>query len=429
MAPRNPSGYSALRYVLVAALAAFTLLNILSVNVLHPSLHDAKIEQAFKTAADLRAKNGKDGAGGKDAKDGALVIVQDHAGRPLTVAPAKNPLSYTATLDRLLYHFPYGHSYNDDVERNVFQMWRTSDMTDEDTFPNECIALVERWKSANFDHEHILLSIAEAEDTVVDLMRPLVPEVIDALRLLPHDRLKFEFLKYLLVYLHGGVYADIDTTLVKPIKHWYNLNTVPTKIWLGVDADSNTADWSDHYLRRLTFNNNIFRAKAYHPFLARVIARITFMAFSQKETIQKINWEQEYADVDASGVPLVQFTGTALLTDTAFEYMNTLDKYVLFKSLKNSNFDQASVQLRKKVHGPEVDVDQKFSYRSFTMLTNPTQVYDMAILPKISFTGYDSAQVDYFDDNDEKMGYDKYYYGRSKALTPWSPRRLRLSSN
>jgi alpha 1,6-mannosyltransferase len=423
----SASSMGVLRYVLIAALVAFTVLNVLSVNVLHPSVHDAKIEQAFKTAADLRSKN----ANSKDAVSrdaaGAANLVKDHAGHPLTTSKPKNSLSFTTTLDRLLYHFPY--SYNDDVEKNIFQMWKTSDMEDEKAFPQECVSLIERWKTANEDYEHVLMSISEAEDAVVDLMRPLVPEVIDALRLLPNERLKFEFLKYLLVYLHGGVYADIDTTDVKPIKHWYNLGTIPTKIWLGVDADSNTEDWMDHYSRRLTFNTNIFRAKAYHPFLAKVIARITFIIFTQKDTIQSIDWEKEFDDVGASGAPLIQFTGTALFTDTAFEYMNTLDKYVLFRSLKNSNFDQASVQLKKKVFGPTVDTDQNFSYRSFTMLTNPTQVYDMAILPKISFTGYDSAQVDYFDDNDEKKGYDRFYYGRSKALTEWSPRRLRLDSN
>lgn len=420
-----------LRYVLVSTIVVFTLLNIISVNILHPSVHSPDIQHAFDTAAALRQSSKTD-----NKIQEIPLTIYDHNGKVLTSPPSRNSFQMTSILDRMLYHFPYNP--NDPVENNILQLWKTSnidsiskdgDDTKEEEFPNACKELIDRWASANPDHEHILLSLKDAEDIVADLMRPLVPEVVDALRMLPHDRLKYEFLKFLLVFLHGGVYADIDTTDVKPIKHWYKLSTLPTKVWLGIDADLNSPDWADHYSRRLSFTPSIFRAKAYHPLIARIIARITFIIYSQNDLIKSIDWEKEFSDVDASGAPRIQFTGSSILTDSAFEYMNTLHQFVFFTSLKNSNLDQSSIQLNREIFGPNVDADQKFSYKIFTMLANPVQVYDLAVLPKISFTGYDSAQIDFYDDNNEKKGYERHYYGRSKALTDWSPKRLRLQSN
>lgn len=411
---------SGIRTVLITALLAFSVINILSVNIINPSVHDPELNKMYKVAAQMRA-----GKSSNKGEDFVAVTPKDHLGNEMNRSPEKNVYQMTTILDRLLYHFPYNEK--EKVENNIFQLWTTSDIEDE-SFPQECVPLVERWKTANKNYEHFLLSIEDAEDTVADILRPSVPEVIDALRQLPNRRLKYEFLKYLLIFLHGGVYADIDTTNVKPIKYWYKLDSVHTKVWLGVDADSNTETWMDSYNRRISFNNNIFRAKAFHPFLARVIARISFIIFTQKDTIDSIDWDSEYSNVDASGAPLIQFTGTSLLTDTAFEYLNLLDKYIYFTSSQDSNKKENRLKLKKQIHGPAVDPVQRFSYKSFTLLSNPIQIYDLVVLPKISFNGYDSAKVDFFDDKDEKTGYDKYYYGRSKALTEWSPKKLRLAS-
>lgn len=416
-----------LRYVLLTTLVVFTVLNILSVNVFNASKYDAKMQKAFIEAEEIRSKgSSKDGKSDDELKNRPI---KDHNGNLMTKPKAKDIYSLSTTLDRLLYNFPFNQE--EEVELNIYQLWKTVDSNPdtEGSLPEECKPLVQRWKDANPDHEHTLLSIEDAEDAVADLLRPTVPEVVDALRMLPNPRLKFEFLKYILLYLHGGVYADVDTINVKPIKYWYKLSMLSTKVWLGIDSDLNDPSWSDHYVRRLSFNNNIMRSKAHHPLFARLIARITFIIFTQKSLIESIDWNAEYSNFDASGAPLVQFTGTSILTDTAFEYMNNLEDYAFFTSLKNKNYGKENAVLTKQTFGPEVDKSQRFSYKKFTLLSCPVQVCDIAILPKISFTGHDSAEVDYFDDENEKRGYEKYYYGRSKDITDWSPKRLRLDSN
>lgn len=411
---------SGVKTFLITLVLVFTVLNIVSVNILHPSVHDASIEKAFKKAEELRNLN-------KALPDMKSFVIKDHHGDIITKPLSKDVFHMSTILDRLLYYFPYIEE--EEVETNIYQIWRVPEDTVE--FPTSCNELINRWRDANPEYFHTVLSIEEAESLVVDILRPTVPEIVDALRLMPYDRLKFDFLKYLVIYLNGGVYADIDTINVKPVKFWASFQMVPSKLWLGVDADYNGPDWESNYYRRLTFTNNIIRSKAHHPLLARLIARIAFIMFTQKDIITAIDWEKEYSVTDSSGAPMIQFTGTSILTDTAFEYLNQLENAPYFTSLRNKNYgkEKDNIVLLKKTFGPDVDPNQRFSYKKFTLLSGPVQVADITILPKVSFTGYDSAQVDAFDDENKKIGYDQFFYGRSKDLTEWSPKKVRLDSN
>lgn len=336
-------------------------------------------------------------------------------------SPRKNIYSLTSIEDRLAYNFPYRE--NDAVENNIFQLWKTNEVS------GEVEELMNRWRDANEDHDYVFLTLKEAETLVVDFLRPTVPEIVDALRLLPNDRLKFEYLKFILIYLQGGVYSDVDTIDIKPIKFWFENNMLKTKFWVGIDSDYNDPKWFEHYLRRITFNTNIFRAKSHHPLLRRVIARIAFIAFTQKDTINSIDWDEQYKQVDANGSPLIQFTGQLLFTDAVFEYMNELEDQPYFTSMDFKKTIKGDNILSNKIYGPHVDSNQKFSYKKFTQLYQPVQVYDLCVLPHVSFNGFESALRDVFDDDNSKLGLDKSYYARGKSLTEWSPQKVKLDSN
>lgn len=335
--------------------------------------------------------------------------------------PRKNIYSLTAIEDRLAYNFPYREE--DEVESNIFQLWRTEEVS------GELSELMNRWRDANEDHDYVFLTIQQAEAIVVDFLRPAVPEIVDALRFMPHDRLKFEYLKFILIFLHGGVYSDIDTIDIKPVKFWWQNNMLKTKFWVGVDSDYNDPKWFEHYLRRLTFNTNIFRAKSHHPLLRRIIARIAFITFTQRDTINSLNWDEQYKQCDANGSPLIQYTGQLLFTDSVFEYMNEIEDQPYFSPIDPRNAINSDNIMNNKIYGPHVDSNQKFSYKRFSQLFQPVQVYDLCVLPHISFNGFESALRDVYDDDDTRLGLDRSYYARGKALTDWSPQKVKLDSN
>ncbi|GME71324.1 unnamed protein product [Ambrosiozyma monospora] len=292
---------------------------------------------------------------------------------------------------------------------------------EDESFPEACKEHVERWRQVNDNYNHQLLTLQEAEDNVVEFLKPNVPEVVEALRSLPNDRLKYEFLKYLIVYINGGVYASIDTTDIKPLKFWYTSRLIPDRLMVGVSTDYNDGEWEKLYNRRLSFSTSLFKAKSHHPFLAKLIARITFIIFTQKETIQNTNWDDSFGNVDANGEPLVSFTGANIFTDTLFEYLNNIDNAVYVKVAKPVR--------EQRIHGPEVPENQRFSYKTFTGAIAPTQVDDVLIMPLITFSGYENARKDTYDDDDSRTGYDKYYYGRSLSLTEWSNNKVRIDSS
>ncbi|GME73940.1 unnamed protein product [Ambrosiozyma monospora] len=315
---------------------------------------------------------------------------------------------------RLSYSFPY--EYNAPVENNIWQLWKYK--SDDRRFPKECFTHIERWRFVNDNSNHNLISIQEVKEQVYDYFINDVPEVVEALELLPDDRLKYEFLKYLVIYINGGVYADVDTICAKPLKYWYDSNIVPGKLFLGVAVDYNDENWELLSNRRMAFSNKIFKAKSHHPFLAKLIARLVYMTFNQYQQITQIDWNKSFENLDSNGEPLVQFTGESILTDTLFEYLNGLDSPIVYRVARTEKD-----VLPQEIIGPETT--DRFSYKLFTMAKGPTQVDDVVIMPEVTFKGspeisHDLKGVEHeYDDNNQRKGYLSFYCARPLNLISW----------
>ncbi|OWB74821.1 alpha-1,6-mannosyltransferase activity protein [[Candida] boidinii] len=359
-------------------------------------------------------------------KDDTFASSSSSSSHQLTKPPKKNPMDFYTIESRLNYYFPY-HKKSE-IENNIFQIWLTK--ADDKNFPTDCKPHIERWREVNDGFNHNLLSLNEVEESIVDYFKPTVPEIIEALRSLPHDRLKFEFLKYLVIYINGGLYADIDSVCIKPLKYWYDSKLISGKLLVGITNDFNDLNWEKLYNRRLEFSNNIFRAKSHHPFLAKLIARITYISFTQSELIKNSNWDEIFQNVDANGEPLVQFTGPSIFTDTLFEYLNSLKNSLYIRVAKNDRDKDI-----KPIIGPDIPEGQRYSYKSFSGAIAPSQVEDVIVLPPISFQGQPLKEDNYqskndeYDDEDSKKGYEKFYYARPLALTMWSSKKKSIPTN
>ncbi|CDK29003.1 unnamed protein product [Kuraishia capsulata CBS 1993] len=327
----------------------------------------------------------------------------------------KNPKSMAAIETRLEYYFPYEPA--DPVEPSIWQIWKSK--LDDQAFPEVAKQHVERWRKVNDNYNHNLLSMDEAAQVVNDHFKGTASEVVEALAMLPNERLRFELLKYLVTFVNGGLYTDIDTKCVKPVKHWYETRMGKTNMMVGIANDFNDDSWDKLYTRRLQFSTGTFKAKAHHPFLRKLIARIVHICFTQKVTILETNWEEVFDHVDANGEPLLQFTGSVIFTDTLFEYLNGLDNVIFMRVAAN---DQDKPKM--KVVGPEVPPDVRFSYRQFTGQKAPCQVDDTVIMPLSSFNGIAYEDPDELDDKNEKLsGDNKYFYVRHLALGFWQSKK------
>lgn len=328
--------------------------------------------------------------------------------------PRKNTKDMYAIESRLRYFFPYDSE--SEIENNIWQLWKYK--SDDKRFPSQCHEHIQRWRKVNTAYNHNLISFADAERKIEDYFSYDMPEIVVAYKMLPDDRLKYEFLKYLTVYTGGGLYADVDTLNAKPLKFWHKSNLKAGRLVVGINIDYNDINWDILYNRRMTFSNKIFMAKAHHPFLAHLIARITYTILNQKDEIAKINWNKSFQNIDSNEEPLIQLTGESIFTDTLFDYFNLLNNPLVHRIARTEKD-----LVPEQIFGPETD--DLFSYRLFTMSKGPTQVDDVLVMPQVTFKGplkghhrgdsTDSYDSEYDDENDK----NEWYYARPLHFFSW----------
>lgn len=328
--------------------------------------------------------------------------------------PRQNTKSFKSIENRLRFFFPYDET--SEIENNIWQLWKYR--ADHEKFPNKCFQHMERWRVANSEYNHNLITFGDAEQQIYDHFSYDMPEVIEAYTLLPDIRLKFDFLKYLIIFTSGGLYADLDTLDAKPLRFWYKSNLKPSKLMVGINVDYNDVNWDVLYNRRLTFSSKIFQAKSHHPFFAKLIARIVFTTLNSKNEILGIDWDQAYSNVDSNDEPLIQFTSESIFTDTLFDYFNRLNNPIVHRVARTEKD-----LIPEQIFGPETK--EIFSYKLFTLTKGPTQVDDIVVMPQITFrgptTGYHKGVLNVenyeteYQDNQE----DGFYYARSLHFLNW----------
>lgn len=330
--------------------------------------------------------------------------------------PGKSPETYIRNRLLALHHY----DGRGPIETNIWQIWSSTDTSQKDEFPETCISLVDRWKDANSDYEHHLVNINEVQKWVQEELSD-VPEVVVALDSLPDERIKMEFLKYLLVYIRGGLYADIDTIDIRPLEDWkavFLASEAPTppRLAIGIASDFNHDNWQDYYNRRIVFSTSLFMSKQHHPFLAALIARITSIALKEPDLIATTDWRVALYLHDANGDPTVQFTGPSIFSDVFLDYLHGLN----FPSVVIDPYDR-EMQSNTKIYGPST---RGLSYANLSLLTHPVYINDMAVLPQLSFGGYENVHDDSYETGGE--GYESLFYGRPMSMTKWSKRKVRL---
>ncbi|KAG7777389.1 hypothetical protein KL930_003063 [Ogataea haglerorum] len=279
---------------------------------------------------------------------------------------------------KLLAMFPFEDA---DPENNIFQLWGFESQTGD--MPQEVSEMVHKWSSENPSYVHSVLEVSQAEALVEEMLITSVPEVWQAYKGLPHPRHRYEFLKYLLIYLFGGTYVDTYVELQKPINEWYHPRMMYGRLYVGILGDSNEPDYDQHLNRRLTFSTSVFQARSGHPFLAKLITRISHTALQQTKKLKKIDWEAAFHKSDSTGEPSVSLTGPSIFTDTLMDYLN---------SIPNAVHVSVAKTLQSPIVGPEVPKSQRFSYKTFTQIQAPSQVEDVVIYPQVSFQGLPDGQ-------------------------------------
>ncbi|KAH3663528.1 hypothetical protein OGAPHI_004929 [Ogataea philodendri] len=311
-----------------------------------------------------------------------------------------NPFDIDTTYHRLIKAFPYTKTPGG-IPKNIFQMWISPEPVPENDLPYPDFR--KTWKEQNPDHNYTVLSWEAVRDAAKEAFETTVPEVWEVLESMPLVILRSDFSRYLMLYLNGGVWADLDTGCDRPISKWFH-NTIDSDIrFVGsVEHDLNSERWPSLTSRRLQFENWAFTSDNFHPALAMVIAHVVRMHF----IIMYEGHLDMYTKEDGGGnschkISVIDWTGPGIFSDGIYRYMNTAEKRVF----QDMDFDRYNSD--ETLVGP--GTGEKINWRGFSGLVAPVVFNnDVCILPKSGFRCKND-----FDESLEEYCYLTHYFSHS----------------
>jgi len=189
--------------------------------------------------------------------------------------------------------------------KRIIQNWKTHNLT------TDFLHFTDSWRSINPGYNYTLYDDKESERIVQDEF----PEYLELYQLVPNGAMRSDIFRYLMIYKYGGVYADIDTMCLRPMKGWHDEH-MEIGLMVGIEADlSDQEDWQGKgWSRQLSLVQWGFAAAPKHSAIKALLDRIvdvTTPIYGKQEKAHTFNTN----DVDA-------WTGPAVFTDAIFGYVN-----------------------------------------------------------------------------------------------------------
>lgn len=173
------------------------------------------------------------------------------------------------------------------IPRVIWQTYKSNDI------PAPAQPGVDSWTRANPKWAYNFLDDAEIDAFVAE---NCTPREYETFRRLPLGAMKADFWRYVVLYTHGGVYADIDTTSEQPIERWVGS---ASNIVTGVENDP--TDW---------FCQWVIAAAPGHDILRWAIDKM----------VERCAGEIDLSDPEA----IYYYTGPLLWTDAVRHYLGRL---------------------------------------------------------------------------------------------------------
>lgn len=334
-----------------------------------------------------------------------------------------NPFNMDSIINRISNKFPYKYidDFNeqretrilgdDSGEKNIIQMWLDlSDDVDKETsekeeneendtglsyevftvediendlLPNK----IERksWLIENPNYKYMMYKdYKKFKKELLQYYKEL-PEIILTFNLLPKVILRADFGRYLMLFLKGGVYGDIDTYCQNPIDTWFGSYSDSMSphigFMTGIEADINLEDTG--MPRRNQLIQWTFKTRKNHPFLSMLIAKIIQVTFKNLIDDKLVAYADEFKDVDVKkSFSIMDWTGPAVFTDVLNDYLtNRANKfYPLIYVDIESNYEKG-----QELIGPNIMEHQIINWKTFTGLKAPVYLEDVAVLPVSGF--------------------------------------------
>ncbi|RLV92759.1 Initiation-specific alpha-16-mannosyltransferase [Spathaspora sp. JA1] len=257
----------------------------------------------------------------------------------------------TKILEQLNALFPYDPTAP--IPKKVWKMWDVG--LDTKDFPQDLRTYHQTWLDTSPEYEYLLRPNSEYASMIQEFYSD-IPEIVHAFNILPTVMLKCDFASYLVLFAYGGIYADVDTKLLQPLKDWIPSQQQyldkPLDLGLLVGIEQHMSNWEKYYPRKVQIEAWTFMARARHPMLADIINKITI------ETLRR----EKAGELDAVLAKnfndnTIIWTGPGRITDGVFDYLN---------NILQSDFD---------------NFETLIDYDFFVKIQNPVVISDAMVLP------------------------------------------------
>ncbi|KAK7755830.1 hypothetical protein SLS62_002115 [Diatrype stigma] len=211
------------------------------------------------------------------------------------------------------------------IPRKIWQIFYSDDL-DEGTLVDTT-----SWLVRNKDYAYTLVGM-DGADRFVNEHFADDPELRKTYHALPNFGMKSDLLRYLLLWIEGGVYADIDTTALRPVRDWVPRALRPlVRAVVGIEFDRRDGGGWAEIPHDLQFGQWTLAAAPGHPLFgamaARALASAAALARDHGTTLPLLR---------PSNMEVLNATGPAAWTDVVFDHLRREDPRLV--SLRNFSF-------------------------------------------------------------------------------------------
>ncbi|KAL9079937.1 MAG: hypothetical protein Q9157_001229 [Trypethelium eluteriae] len=197
------------------------------------------------------------------------------------------------------------------------------------------------WRLQNPDHRYERLSDGDDETFVRD-HTSWNPDIAKLFSEISTDTiLRSDFVRYIALLMDGGVYADIDTTPMKPIEKWIpNDLANETNLVVGIEMDKGYPEYED-IPYTVGFAQYAIMAKQGHPAILRVVEKVYHnlrvlldekksrsaeIEYAKQNMRQKTEQQSAHAEahqmLGLSFEDVIRATGPTAFTASIWEYLS-----------------------------------------------------------------------------------------------------------
>lgn len=207
----------------------------------------------------------------------------------------------------------------DKFPRKIWQSWKVEPLR----FEDRDMVRARSWTLKNPGHRYEVLTDDNAVNFVEEKFGPAGlnrPDIVSTYGSLTARIIQADLLRYLVMYVEGGVYADIDVEALKPVEDFIpeRYSERDVDIIIGIETDE--PDFKDHPIlgsKAQSFCQWTFACKPRHPVMMRLINNILFWLHDMAQTQGKPIAELEF-DFD----DVLSGTGPSAFTDAFLAEMS-----------------------------------------------------------------------------------------------------------